>query len=83
MNDKKTAAIIAAWVWVGQYEAAPTLADDFETYGYSVTLEDAFEHMGTPARVKARFPEFPEDMVDAFALLRRSVEARKRARREA
>lgn len=80
--DKKTNALVAAWGWLGAYEAAPSRSADLDRFGHSVTLDDAFAECGTAGRVKARFPEFPEDMVDAFALLRRMVVARVRTGRQ-
>lgn len=79
--DTKTAALIAAWDWVGQYEADDTPAMNADPDGgyQSTTLENAFEHVKHAGRVKAAYPMFPADMVDAYAMLRRMAQARIRA----
>jgi hypothetical protein len=69
---RKTAALNGAWDWVGQYEA-----EDPDSGQYSITLDTAFELAKTPGEVKRRYPDFPADLVDAYAILRRMVNARR------
>lgn len=74
MSATKLRATIAAWDWVGAYEGHDELLDR------TLTLDDAFELCGTPGRVRRRFPDaFPEDLIDAYAMLRRSAKGQARA----
>jgi hypothetical protein len=69
-------ALLAALDWVGAYEAMdPRRPGEFA----SLTLAEAFETAGRAGEVKRRFGEFPEDLVDAYAMLRRMYLATVRA----
>lgn len=75
-TPRKINATIAALDWVGAYEAE----NPFDEGDYSITLADAFEAKGTAAKVKAAYPDFPADLVDAFAMLRNMSNAQLRNR---
>lgn len=79
MSDSRLKATIAALDWVGMYEAEDPTAPD-ESYA-SITLEAAFGLVRIASSVKTAWPGFPEDMVDAYAMLRRMYESQLRARR--
>lgn len=76
---RKLAALIAAWDWIGTYEADDTPARRQGDYAATITLENAFEHVGTASKVKRTYPGFPDDIVDAYALVRRMARAMQRA----
>lgn len=76
-SERSQAALLAAWEWVGAYEAAdPRRPEEFA----SLTLAEAFDVAGRAGEVKRRFGEFPEDLVDAYAMLRRMCQASERTR---
>jgi len=79
VSDKKFHATIAALDWVGSYED-----DDPENEPGDYTplsIEDAFTRYKTAAAVK-RECGFPEDMVDAYDMLKRMYEAQLKARQK-
>ena len=71
-TNKKINATCAALEWVGSYESAADNGPE-EQIG-SITMEEAFEAKGNAAAVKRAY-DFPDDLVDAYAMLRRSYEA--------
>lgn len=78
-SPKTLDALWAAFTWVGAYEISYINADD--EYA-TVNLTEAFAEHGTPAKVKRAYPdEIDNNMIDAYALLRRMVTARERAAR--